>query len=131
MATGKAEKSSPGTRQTDCNNWIWFGEIERKLAKLSMPTFTYLSPLNYFMPVVLAASCHTCLEYHHLHRIPPQDSLLPADRSTDLSSARPTQTSLCKKYLEKRKSTKICENVQGRVEEAGRKSNRVKFKIIK
>jgi hypothetical protein len=36
-----AEKSSPGTRQTDSKNLVWFGEIERKLAKLSMPTFTY------------------------------------------------------------------------------------------
>jgi hypothetical protein len=31
-----AGKSSPETRQTDL---VWFGEIERKLAKLSMPTF--------------------------------------------------------------------------------------------
>jgi hypothetical protein len=29
----------PG-KQTD---WVWFGEIERKLAKLSMPTFTFRS----------------------------------------------------------------------------------------
>jgi hypothetical protein len=34
------EKSSLGTRQTDGNNLAWFGEIERKLAKL-IPTFTY------------------------------------------------------------------------------------------
>jgi hypothetical protein len=54
METGKAEKSSPGTRQTDGENLVWFGEIERKLAKLSMPTFTYLSPLNYFMPCSLS-----------------------------------------------------------------------------
>ena len=38
-----SEKSSPGTRQTDVKNLVWFGEIERKLAKLSMPTFTYRS----------------------------------------------------------------------------------------
>ncbi len=46
-----AEKSSPGTRQTDGKHLSWFGEIERKLAKLSMPTFTYgtVLPLNYFM----------------------------------------------------------------------------------
>jgi hypothetical protein len=38
-----AEKPSPGIRQTDSKNLVWFGEIERKLAKLSMPTFTYRS----------------------------------------------------------------------------------------
>jgi hypothetical protein len=38
-----AEKSSTGTSQTGGKNWVWFGEIERKLAKLSMPTFTYRS----------------------------------------------------------------------------------------
>ena len=43
IETGMAEKSSPGTRQTDDKNLVWFGEIERKLAKLSMPTFTYRS----------------------------------------------------------------------------------------
>ncbi len=43
IETGMAEKSSPGTRQTDSKNLVWFGEIERKLAKLSMPTFTYRS----------------------------------------------------------------------------------------
>jgi hypothetical protein len=41
IETGMAEKSSPGTRQTDGKNMVWFGEIERKLAKLAMP--------NYFM----------------------------------------------------------------------------------
>ena len=40
---GMAESSSPGTRQIDGKNVVWFGEIERKLAKLSMPTFTYRS----------------------------------------------------------------------------------------
>jgi hypothetical protein len=40
------KKSSPGTRQTDGKNLVWFGEIERKLAKLSMPN---VLPLNYFM----------------------------------------------------------------------------------
>jgi hypothetical protein len=43
IETGMAEKSSPGTRQADGKNLVWFGEIERKLAKLSMPTFTYRS----------------------------------------------------------------------------------------
>ncbi len=32
------EKSGPWTRQRDGKNLVWFGEIERKLAKLSMPT---------------------------------------------------------------------------------------------
>jgi hypothetical protein len=44
-----AEKSCPGTRQTDGKNLVWFGEIERKLAKLSIPTFFTVLPLNYFM----------------------------------------------------------------------------------
>ncbi len=43
IETGMAEKSCPGTRQTNTKNLVWFGEIERKLAKLSMPTFTYRS----------------------------------------------------------------------------------------
>jgi hypothetical protein len=38
-----AEKTSHGNRQTDGKKMVWFGEIERKLAKLSMPTFTYRS----------------------------------------------------------------------------------------
>jgi hypothetical protein len=37
-----AEKSS-WDRQTDGKNLVWFGEIERKLAKLSMTTFAYRS----------------------------------------------------------------------------------------
>ncbi len=43
IETRMAEKSSPGTRQTVGKNLVWFGEIERKLAKLSMPTFAYHS----------------------------------------------------------------------------------------
>ncbi len=43
IETGMAEKSSPRTRQTDGKNLVWFGKIERKLAKLSMPTFIYRS----------------------------------------------------------------------------------------
>jgi hypothetical protein len=39
------DKSGPGTRQTASKNLVWFGEIERKLAKLSMPTFTYRSSI--------------------------------------------------------------------------------------
>jgi hypothetical protein len=44
-----AEKCSPGTRQTDGKNLVWFGEIAKKLAKLSMPTLLAVLPLNYFM----------------------------------------------------------------------------------
>ncbi len=36
-------KSPAGTRQTDGKNLVWFGEIERKLAKLSKTTFIYRS----------------------------------------------------------------------------------------
>jgi hypothetical protein len=43
IETGMAEKSSLGTGKTDGKSLVWFGEIERKLAKLSMPTFTYCS----------------------------------------------------------------------------------------
>jgi hypothetical protein len=45
--TSVSEKSSPRTRQTDGKNLVWFGEIERKLAKLSMPTCLTVLPLNY------------------------------------------------------------------------------------
>jgi hypothetical protein len=44
-----AEKSSLGTRQTEGKNLVCFGEIERKLTKLSMPSFLTVLPLNYFM----------------------------------------------------------------------------------
>jgi hypothetical protein len=37
------QKISAGTRQTDGKNLVWFGEIERILAKLSKTTFTYRS----------------------------------------------------------------------------------------
>jgi hypothetical protein len=37
------DKSSHETKQTEGKNLIWFEEIEIKLAKLSMPTFTYRS----------------------------------------------------------------------------------------
>jgi hypothetical protein len=37
------QNSPAGTRQTDSKNLVWFGEIERKLAKLSKTTFTYHS----------------------------------------------------------------------------------------
>jgi hypothetical protein len=42
IETGIA-KSLAGSRQTYGKNKIWFGEIERKLAKLSKTTFTYRS----------------------------------------------------------------------------------------
>jgi hypothetical protein len=38
-----AEKSSPGTSQRDGKNLVWFGEIEKKIAKFPEPTFTYRS----------------------------------------------------------------------------------------
>jgi hypothetical protein len=37
------QKSPAGTWQTDGKNLVWFGEIERKLAKLSKTTFAYRS----------------------------------------------------------------------------------------
>jgi hypothetical protein len=37
------QKSPAGTKQTDGKNLVWFGEIERKLAKLSKTTFAYRS----------------------------------------------------------------------------------------
>jgi hypothetical protein len=49
--TGLAKKSSPGTRQTDGKNLVWFGEIEIKLAKLLMLTFFTVLPLNYCMDI--------------------------------------------------------------------------------
>jgi len=42
------QKSPAGTRQTDGKNLVWFGEIERKLAKLSKTTFTYRSSSKLF-----------------------------------------------------------------------------------
>jgi hypothetical protein len=38
-------------------NLVWFGEIERKLAKLSMPTLLTALPLNYFMIGTKPCSC--------------------------------------------------------------------------
>jgi hypothetical protein len=38
-----AEKSGPGTKQTDGKNLVGFGEIGKKLAKLPMLNFTYRS----------------------------------------------------------------------------------------
>jgi len=37
------QKSPVGTKKTGGKNLVWFGEIERKLAKLSKTTFTYRS----------------------------------------------------------------------------------------
>jgi hypothetical protein len=45
IETGIAGKSSPGTRQTDGNNLVWFGEIE---IEIEMPTFTYRSSSEFF-----------------------------------------------------------------------------------
>ncbi len=43
------QKSPAETRQTDGKSLVWFGEIERKLAKLSKTTLLTVLPLNYFM----------------------------------------------------------------------------------
>ncbi len=43
-----AEKYNPEARQTDDKNMVSFGEIQRKLAKFSMPTFTYRSSSELF-----------------------------------------------------------------------------------
>jgi hypothetical protein len=43
------QNSPTGARQTDSKNLVWFGEIERKLAKLSKTAFITVLPLNYFM----------------------------------------------------------------------------------
>jgi hypothetical protein len=37
------QKRPAGTKQTDGKNLVWFGEIKRKLAKLSKTTFSYRS----------------------------------------------------------------------------------------
>jgi hypothetical protein len=65
IETGMAEKSSwAETKQTYGKNLVWFGEIERKLAKLSKTTFTVLTvlPLNYFMDT--AYGWVECLPLH-------------------------------------------------------------------
>ncbi len=41
--TQERQESPAGTRQTDVKHLVWFGELERKLAKLSKTTFTYRS----------------------------------------------------------------------------------------
>jgi hypothetical protein len=42
-----AEKSS-WDKANRCKNLVWFGEIERKLAKLSKTTFAYRSSSSLF-----------------------------------------------------------------------------------
>jgi hypothetical protein len=37
------QRSPAGTRKTDGKILVWFGETERKLAKLSKTTYTYRS----------------------------------------------------------------------------------------
>jgi hypothetical protein len=44
-----AEKSSPGTRQTDGKNLVWFGEIKRRLAKY-INAYLYLP---FFLLIIL------------------------------------------------------------------------------
>ncbi len=73
-----AENSSPGTRQTDGKNLVWFREIERKLAKLSMPAFPYRSsssqapgPGKQFPPVPFKTqSQSTSIEYFPDEKFP-------------------------------------------------------------
>jgi hypothetical protein len=48
------QKCPAGTRQTVGKTGVWFGEIERKLAKLSKTTFTYRFPLNFLMVLSIA-----------------------------------------------------------------------------
>jgi hypothetical protein len=48
IETRMTEKSSPGSRQRDGEYLVWFGEIARKLPKLSMPTFSYRSSSKLF-----------------------------------------------------------------------------------
>ncbi len=43
------QESLAGTRQTDGKSLVWFGELERKLAKLSKTTFTYRSSQRKFI----------------------------------------------------------------------------------
>jgi hypothetical protein len=60
------QKSSSVTRQTDGKNLIWFGEIERKLAKLSKTTFTF-SYLFYALTNsawILTCLSHTAYKIH-------------------------------------------------------------------
>jgi hypothetical protein len=56
-----AEKST-WDRQTDGKNLVWFGEIERKLAKLSMTTFAY-------------RSSHKVRTYKEYHSVCPSSEL--------------------------------------------------------
>ncbi len=71
-----AEKSSPGTRQTEGKNLVWFGEIKRKLAKLSMPTFAYRSSSSLFydatggiflVPCIMFQLNHTVSALHSMY----------------------------------------------------------------
>jgi hypothetical protein len=43
LTAGILAENSSRDRQTDGKGLVWFGEIERKLAKLSMTTFAYRS----------------------------------------------------------------------------------------
>ncbi len=64
---GTPEKSDPGTRQTDGKNLVWFGEKERKLAKLSMPiSLLTVLPLNYFMGKIVGGRKSLVLYNHSI-----------------------------------------------------------------
>jgi hypothetical protein len=53
----KIAKMSSWDQQTEGKNLVWFGEIERKLAKLSMTAFTYSSSSQLFYKGTLYISC--------------------------------------------------------------------------
>jgi hypothetical protein len=43
------QKWQAGTKETDGKNLVWFGDIERKLAKLSRQLLLNVLSLKYFM----------------------------------------------------------------------------------
>jgi len=64
------EESSVGTRQTYGKNQVWFGEIERKLAKLKT-TFTYRSSCSLFYGV------NVCLPVTEIPGLTRSDRAVP------------------------------------------------------
>jgi hypothetical protein len=73
------EKSSPGTRQTDGKNLVWFGETEKNYPNYQcLPLLTVL-PLNYFMLTLYGGDpvypgAWALVHLHHQLRVP----VLPA-----------------------------------------------------
>ena len=67
---GIVAMDSAGKRQTERENLVWFGEIERKFAKLSMTTFTYRSSSYlFYASEALSSFCNIKIfcEMHKLH----------------------------------------------------------------